>query len=122
MYRARAAGSLVVLPVDPYEIFARDKYVCGICHQPAPQSLQGTDDPMAPEIDHVRSFRLGGFNTPENMRCVHNACQKIKNLDVDAAWATVYDKKTRKWVGLTGLVSKQAQEVAKEGRGDDSGV
>jgi 5-methylcytosine-specific restriction endonuclease McrA len=105
MKRAKEARVAVIKRVDAFAIFNRDKWICQICREPAPQGLYGLNLPTSPEIDHVRSFRLGGFNTPENMRCVHNACQKIKNLDVDAAWAAVYDKKTGKWVGLADLLN-----------------
>lgn len=82
MHRARRAGCQVVERVDPVAIFKRDGWVCAICRVPAPRHLMGTDDQLAPTLDHRIPLRKGGHHTADNTRCAHSMC----NYRRDQSW------------------------------------
>lgn len=60
--------------IDPYEIFGRDRWKCQLCGISTPQSLRGSYDPRAPELDHVIPLALGGAHTWANVQCACRAC------------------------------------------------
>lgn len=69
----------VAAKVFPAVIFDRDKWTCYLCGDPVEESLRGTRDPLAPEIDHVVPISRGGDHSAENVRCAHRRCNSLKN-------------------------------------------
>lgn len=64
--------------VDPFEIFARDKWVCQLCGDRTPKSLRGTCEPNAPELDHIIPLALDGSHTRDNLQCACRSCNQRK--------------------------------------------
>jgi 5-methylcytosine-specific restriction endonuclease McrA len=64
--------------VDPLAVFRRDDWTCHICKLRAPESLRGTCDPRAPELDHLISLAEGGSHTWANVACACRKCNGLK--------------------------------------------
>lgn len=79
--RARRAG-VPYEPVDPLDIMRRDRWKCQVCFRPAPQRLRGTNDPRAPELDHIVPLALKGPHTAANLQCACRSC----NIAKGAQW------------------------------------
>jgi 5-methylcytosine-specific restriction endonuclease McrA len=79
--RARLAG-VAYEPVDPLDIMRRDRWKCQVCFRPAPQRLRGTNDPRAPELDHIVPLALKGPHTAANLQCACRSC----NIAKGAQW------------------------------------
>lgn len=75
--RARKRGATSE-PVDPFKVFARDRWVCHLCHTKTNKKMRGTCHPDAPELDHVVSLADGGAHTYANTACSHRRCNAAK--------------------------------------------
>lgn len=64
--------------VNPYEVFARDRWVCQGCQRGTPRELRGTLDPAAPELDHVIPLSKGGSHTMGNLQLLCRKCNGEK--------------------------------------------
>src|SRR5690606_31051798 len=64
--------------IDPIEVFKRDGWRCYLCGCDTPRSLRGTNDPRAPELEHVVALANGGTHTWGNVRCACRACNAAK--------------------------------------------
>lgn len=64
--------------VDPFRVFDRDGWKCQLCGTAAPRRLRGTNDPLAPELDHIIPLAAGGQHTYENTQCAHRSCNMAK--------------------------------------------
>lgn len=64
--------------VDPIRVFDRDGWKCQLCGRIAPKRLRGTNEPMAPELDHIIPLAVGGQHTYENTQCAHRSCNMAK--------------------------------------------
>lgn len=53
--------------VSVNELFRRDGGACGICQKPIDMGLR-YPDPLAPTVDHVWPFALGGTHDIENLQ------------------------------------------------------
>lgn len=62
--------------VDPYKVFARDKWLCQLCFTKTPKAKRGTYDDDAPELDHIITLSEGGEHSYRNTQC---ACRKCNN-------------------------------------------
>lgn len=63
--------------IDRFEVFERDGWQCGICHETVNQYLR-SPDPFAATLDHVIPLCLGGEHTYENVQCSHSYCNAQK--------------------------------------------
>ncbi len=73
-HRRRAAYS------EPYElgdIFARDGWVCQLCHLPVSRSTSFPNRESA-SVDHIVPTSLGGDDTPMNVQLAHLGCNSAK--------------------------------------------
>ncbi len=70
--RAKKRGATVE-KVDPFEVFDRDGWVCGICDEPVDPKLRHPDR-MSASLDHVVPISLGGDHSYANTRCSHWIC------------------------------------------------
>jgi hypothetical protein len=68
--RLKAAS---VEPVDPFVVFERDGWHCQLCGIATPRDKRGTNDPDAPELDHVIALAGGGEHSYRNTQC---ACRR----------------------------------------------
>ncbi|WP_396275713.1 HNH endonuclease [Gordonia sp. AC31] len=74
--RARQRGAYVE-SVYRHEIYARDKWTCGVCGRKVHRN-RVTPHPMAPTIDHIIPLSQGGTHEPANVRTAHFLCNAIR--------------------------------------------
>lgn len=74
-------------PIDPYKVFDRDNWLCGICFAPVDRDTVAPD-PLAPSLDHRIPLSKGGHHEWDNVRCAHFGCNSIKSdkLDEEIQW------------------------------------
>jgi len=66
--------------VDPYVVFARDKWRCCLCGIKTPRAKRGTYDGDAPELDHIIPLAKKGEHSYRNTQCACRGCN-IKKSD-----------------------------------------
>lgn len=59
------------------EIFARDKWICGICFKPINPKLR-VPNWYAATIDHIIPLSRGGTHTQDNVSAAHLICNLRK--------------------------------------------
>jgi len=68
----------------PYErinerlVLERHGWRCQICGHATPASLRGSEQPFAPELDHIIAMSRGGPHLYENVQCACRRCNGIK--------------------------------------------
>lgn len=62
---------------SPREIYARDKWICGICGDLIDRTRRAPD-PASPSIDHIVPLVLGGPHTRANTQAAHLGCNSRK--------------------------------------------
>jgi 5-methylcytosine-specific restriction endonuclease McrA len=67
-----------VEPVDPFKVFIRDGWRCGICRTPTPRRLMGTLADTSPELDHIVPLAAGGEHSYRNTQCACRKCNQTK--------------------------------------------
>lgn len=77
MRRARVRGS-TTQRIDPIRVFEQAGWQCNYCKRATPQSLRGTLDPLAPELDHFIPLAMGGTHTRDNVVCSCRECNQEK--------------------------------------------
>lgn len=80
--RARIRGAEYE-QIDPIQVFKAADWMCYICGQNTPQSLRGTHDNRAPELDHVIPLAKGGAHTLDNVACACRKCNNIKGDEIN---------------------------------------
>lgn len=60
---------------------ARHGPYCGICTRWVNMKLAGSNDPMAPSVDHIIAVADGGSNELDNMQLAHRVCNEGKSSD-----------------------------------------
>lgn len=70
-------------PIDPIDIFARDKWKCQLCFKDTPMILRGSYDYSAPELDHIIPLSRGGLHIIDNVRCLCRSCNALKGNKLD---------------------------------------
>lgn len=80
--RARKASPEDAERFDPQEIYERDGWICGICHQPVDSKLV-YPDPMSASLDHIQPLALDGKHRRDNVQCSHLICNLSKGARVD---------------------------------------
>lgn len=68
--------------VDPYKVFARDKWHCQECGVSTPRTLRGSYNDDAPELDHIQPLSKGGDHSYKNTQCLCRRC----NLEKSDTW------------------------------------
>lgn len=81
--RVRLAGGRVE-SFKPIEVFVRDGWVCGICHDPIDRNLRYPHQ-LSASLDHVLPVALGGEHTLENCRAAHLVCNVRRGARLDEA-------------------------------------
>lgn len=77
----RARQAIKAENIDPIKVFERDGWRCHLCGCKTPRRLRGTNEPKAPELDHIVSLADGGSHTWGNVACSCRAC----NIEKGAA-------------------------------------
>lgn len=77
--KALLAGATIER-VDPFNVFARDKWRCQLCKVKTPRAKRGTYDDDAPELDHILPLSKGGAHSYTNTQC---ACRKCNGAKAD---------------------------------------
>jgi len=77
--QARLAAATIE-DVDPYVVFARDRWRCCLCGVKTPRAKRGTYDDDAPELDHIIPIARQGEHSYRNTQCACRACN-IKKSD-----------------------------------------
>jgi len=70
--------NVVAEDFSPYEVFARDGWLCRLCGAPTPRAKRGTYEADAPELDHIVPISKGGPHTKANTQCACRACNLAK--------------------------------------------
>jgi 5-methylcytosine-specific restriction endonuclease McrA len=73
--RMRESGAEVER-FTPMEIFARDKWRCGVCGKRVPKVKH--PDPLSASLDHVIPLSEGGPHTRANVRLAHLICNSVR--------------------------------------------
>lgn len=63
--------------IDRAEVFARDRWVCGICGGLIDSGALAPD-PESPSVDHVVPLSKGGTHTMDNVQAAHLLCNSRK--------------------------------------------
>jgi len=74
---------------DPLEVYERDGWACGLCHQPVNRKL-AWPDPLSPSLDHVVPLAAGGDHSRANTQLAHWICNVRKGARLTEA-ATSHD-------------------------------
>lgn len=62
---------------DPRDVFDRDNWICGICHQPIDPELRYPDF-YSVSLDHIIPLARGGGHTRGNAQPAHFICNSEK--------------------------------------------
>lgn len=65
--------------VDPNLVFAEASWKCQFCGVDTPESLRGTWEMNAPELDHIVPLSRGGLHVRSNLQCLCRACNLFKS-------------------------------------------
>lgn len=77
----RARKAIKAESIDPIKAFERDGWRCHLCGCRTPRRLRGTNEPRAPELDHIVSLADGGSHTWGNVACACRACNGAKGAE-----------------------------------------
>lgn len=69
------------------EVFDRDGWICGICHDPVDPDCPWPE-PMSPSLDHVIPVTRGGSHSRANTQCSHLVCNIRKGNRTEAQVAS----------------------------------
>lgn len=58
-----------------FDIFDRDRWVCGLCHKKVDRLLKWPD-PMSASLDHIVPLSKGGTHTRDNVQIAHLICNE----------------------------------------------
>jgi predicted nucleic acid-binding Zn ribbon protein len=59
---------------SPLEVLRRDNWTCYICGVETPETLRGTYEDNAPEVDHIIPIAVGGAHSLDNVACACRRC------------------------------------------------
>lgn len=71
---------------SPLVVFQRDDWTCRACGCHTPQSLRGTNEWNAPELDHIVPLAAKGAHDPENCQLLCRTCNLLKGTKSWAAF------------------------------------
>lgn len=69
-------------PVDWLKVMRRDKWRCHMCHKKTLKRLRGTQDPLAPVVDHIVPLAAGGRENYDNVACACYECNAKKSAKI----------------------------------------
>jgi 5-methylcytosine-specific restriction endonuclease McrA len=73
-YRRRARiENATVEKFSAQDVYDRDGWTCGICHEPVEPALK-YPAPLSVSLDHIVPVSLGGEHSRANTRCAHLVC------------------------------------------------
>ena len=78
MSRARKFGVARDGRIRSIAVFERDLWRCQLCGRSTPKRLRGTQEPSAPELDHIVPLSRGGGHVWENVQCACRECNSRK--------------------------------------------
>ncbi|MEU2794298.1 HNH endonuclease signature motif containing protein [Streptomyces sp. NPDC007100] len=64
-------------PVDPLDIYERDRWICQLCHGGIGSAVDWPD-PWSATLDHIKPVSLAGKHEPENLQTAHWICNVRK--------------------------------------------
>ena len=73
---SRRRARKLSLPVEIFravDVFERDDWVCGICHEPVDPALRWPDG-ESPSLDHIVPLSRGGSHSLDNVQLAHLLC------------------------------------------------
>src|SRR5262245_2563979 len=76
-YEARKRGSIAE-SFSSQDVFARDKWMCQLCHKPIRKSLRHPHR-LSGSIDHIIPVSCGGSHSLDNVQAAHYSCNSKKN-------------------------------------------
>jgi 5-methylcytosine-specific restriction endonuclease McrA len=79
-YKARKRNAKIE-PVDPIQVFDRDRWKCKCCGIKTKLADRGTYKPKAPELDHIIPLSVGGEHSYRNTQLLCRACNLKKRND-----------------------------------------
>jgi hypothetical protein len=77
MRRRALLASALVETFPRMEIFERDGWMCGICHDPIDPSLRHPDR-RAASVDHIVPLARGGEHSRQNVQAAHWDCNSAR--------------------------------------------
>lgn len=80
--RARKITNGPIEPVSYFQVFQRDRGVCGLCSGDIDKNLKWPD-PACGTLDHVIPLSRGGSHTYENVQLAHASCNSSKGNRID---------------------------------------
>ena len=75
--RRAAQRQTTIEPINPFEIYERDGWKCGICRRPVDRQLK-YPDPKSASLDHIEALSLNGHHTKDNVQLAHWDCNVRK--------------------------------------------
>lgn len=75
--RALRVKATIGEPFTNIEIFDRDGWECGVCHEPVGKQV-AYPDPMSKSLDHVVPLSRGGSHSRSNVQLAHLVCNMRK--------------------------------------------
>lgn len=75
--RRAAIKGTAVEKIVARDIYERDHWICGLCHEPIPQDAPRRH-PLSASLDHVVPLAKGGSHTHENVQAAHLICNGRK--------------------------------------------
>lgn len=81
-YKRRMKPGAPYEHVDRLRVFNEYNWQCGICRVDSPRHLMGSNDPAAPELDHIVPLAAGGGHTRENVQLACRRCNRLKRDSV----------------------------------------
>lgn len=79
--RARKYG-VEYEPINHFEIFERDGWICQICEEPVNPELTHPD-PLCASLDHIVELERGGPHLKHNVQLAHLRCNSRKSNQKD---------------------------------------
>lgn len=64
---------------DPIDVLSRDGWICQSCGCSTPETLRGTTNGNAPELDHIIPISRGGAHSMDNTQCLCRDCNQLKS-------------------------------------------
>ena len=75
--RARKYGNGRVQKINPFEVYERDAWRCGICGKPVDPELE-FPHPYSASLDHIQPLAAGGTHAYANVQLAHLICNSYK--------------------------------------------
>lgn len=82
--RATCRGASKAARVHRADVFERDGWICGLCHELV-ERRRRFPDPQSASLDHIIPVSRGGEHTPENVQLAHLICNSRKSARLVAA-------------------------------------